>query len=217
MKKIKVLIVDDQLLIRGGIKFHVNEMEEVTVLGEAENGQEFLDFIRKKMPDVVLMDVKMPVMDGIEATRLAIKDYPDLKVLVLSSQDDEENLTKMLAEGVKGYVLKNVSKEELRDAILKVSDGKNYFSPELIPTLTRALMHKETKAVDEDVYKALTKREVEILQYICQGFTDKEIGEKCFISSRTAGGHRFNLLKKTGSRNTVGLMFFAIKHGLIKG
>jgi DNA-binding NarL/FixJ family response regulator len=216
MKKIKVLIVEDQMLIRTGLKFHLNEIEEVEVLGEATNGQEFLDFIINQMPDVVLMDINMPVMNGIEATRLAMQKYPDLTVLVLSSYDDEENLGKMMAEGIRGYLLKNVNKEVLKEAILKVADGKFYFSPEILPLLTNELVKKESQTDGKEKLNKLTAREVEILKYICQGFTNIEIGKKCAISERTAGGHRFNILKKTGCRNTIGLMFFAIKNGFLK-
>lgn len=216
MKKIKVFIVDDQMLIRSGLKFQINEIAGLTVIGEATNGQEFLEFIENKMPDIVLMDINMPVMNGIEATRTAMHKYPGLKIIVLSSYGDEENLTKMMAEGIKGYLLKNVGKEQLREAILKVVDGKYFYSPEMLPVLTGELVKKESKIDDQVKLKDFTERQIEMLRYICQGMTNKEIGQKCGISERTAGGHRCTLLKKTGCKNTIGLIFFAIKSGLLK-
>jgi DNA-binding NarL/FixJ family response regulator len=187
------------------------------VLDEAANGKDFLDLLNSQQPDIVLMDIKMPVMDGIEATKIALQRFPDLKILVLSMFGEEEYLIRMLEAGVRGFLLKNVEESELHKALLMVAEGKNYFSNELLPALTGSFMKK--KNYDEEktlLTEKLTRREIEVLEYICKGYTNKEIAEACFISPRTAGGHRTNLLEKTGCRNTAELVGFGIKYNLLK-
>jgi len=130
---------------------------------------------------------------------------------------EEEYIVKMLEVGIKGFLLKNVEEEELIKAIEVVSDGKNYFSNELLPAITNSFMMKKTSEKEQAILnEKLTKREIEVLQYICKGYTNKEIAETIFISPRTAGGHRSNLLSKTGCKNTADLVGFAIKNNLIK-
>jgi DNA-binding NarL/FixJ family response regulator len=217
MEKINVLIVEDQTIFRSGLKLLLNEIPEVNVMDEASNGKEFLEIIKEKMPDIVLMDIKMPVMDGIEATKTALGLYPQIKVLVLSMFGEEEYLIRMLEAGVRGFLLKNVEEDELRKALMIVSEGKNYFSNELLPALTNSFMKKKTYTDEKDnILEKLTRRELEVLEYICKGFTNKEIAETCFISPRTAGGHRTNLLEKTGCKNTAELVGFGIRFNLFK-
>jgi DNA-binding NarL/FixJ family response regulator len=217
MKKINLLIVEDQVIFRSGLMLLLSEIPEVNVIGEAADGKEFLDTIKKTMPDIVLMDIKMPVMDGIESTKAALEMYPDLKVLVLSMFGEEEYLVRMLEAGVRGFLLKNVDEDELRKAILIVDSGKNYFSHELLPALTNSFMKKKTFNDEKQMLmEKLTRRELEVLHYICQGYTNKEIAEACFISPRTAGGHRTNLLEKTDCKNTAELVGYGIKYNLIQ-
>jgi DNA-binding NarL/FixJ family response regulator len=217
MEKIKVIIVEDQSIFRSGLKLLLNEMSEVVIIDEASNGKEFLEILKLHQPDIVLMDIKMPVMDGIEATRLALEQYPELKVLVLSMFGEEEYLIRMLEAGVRGFLLKNVEEFELHKALLMISQGKNYFSNELLPALTGSFMKKKNYEEEKSsMLGKLTKREIEVLEYICKGYTNKEIAEACFISPRTAGGHRTNLLEKTGCRNTAELVGFGIKYNLFK-
>jgi len=217
MQKINVFIVEDQSIFRGGLKLLLQEMPEINLIGEAANGKEFLDQLKIEKPDIVLMDIKMPVMDGIEATRLALEQYPDLKVLVLSMFGEEEYLIRMLEAGVRGFLLKNTEESELHAALLLVAEGKNYFSNELLPALTGSFMKKKDYHDEKtDIKQKLTRRELEVLGYICKGYTNKEIAEVCFISPRTAGGHRNNLLEKTGCRNTAELVGFGIKYDLFK-
>lgn len=215
--KISIIIVEDQTIFRNGLKLLLNEIPEVELVGECSNGLDFLDMLDRKMPDIVLMDIKMPMMDGYEATKRAAERFPNIKVIVLSMFGEEEYLVKMLEAGIKGFLLKNVEEDELKKAIMMVAEGKNYFSNELLPALTNSF--KKKKTYDEEKEKLLdklTRREVEVLQLICKGYTNKEIAEECFISPRTAGGHRTNLLAKTGCKNTADLVSFAIKYNLIK-
>ncbi len=214
---VKILIVEDQYIFRNGLKLLLNEIHDVVLIGECSNGLEFLEFIETKMPDIVLMDIKMPMMDGFEATRIATQKYPNIKIVILSMFGEENYLVRMLEAGIKGFLLKNVEEDELRKAINLVSEGKNYFSNELLPALTNSFMKKKN---DEDekvsVIDKLTSRELEILQLISRGYTNKEIAEVCFISPRTVGGHRTSLLSKTLSKNTADLVGYAIKYNLIK-
>lgn len=216
-EKIRVVIVEDQLIFRSGLKLVLNEINEVELIGECVNGLEFLDFINKKMPNIVLMDINMPLMNGFDASKIATEKYPEIKILILSTFGEEESLVKMLELGIKGFLLKNVDEEELRKAILLVSKGKTYFSNELLPSITNSFMKNRSSEKEKDeVISKLTKRELEILQLITQGYTNKEIAEVCFISARTAGGHRSSLLGKTACKNTADLVSFAIINNLIK-
>lgn len=215
MEKINVVIVEDQHIFRSGLKLLLKEIPFVNVMDEAANGRDFLELMKKCKPDIVLMDIKMPVMDGIEATQQAMKLYPELKVLVLSMFGEEEYLIRMLEAGIRGFLLKNVEEDELQKALTMVSEGKNYFSNELLPALTNSFMKKKNYNDEKTaVLDKLTKREVEILGLICKGMTNNEIAERCFISPRTAGGHRTNLLDKTGCKNTAELVGFGIRYNL---
>jgi DNA-binding NarL/FixJ family response regulator len=216
MRKISLFVVEDQVIFRSGLKLLLGDIPEVQVLDEASNGIEFLDILKKNRPDVVLMDIQMPVMDGIEATKKAISLYPDLKVLVLSMFGEEEYLVRMLETGIRGFLLKNANEDELRKAIILVDQGKNYFSHELLPALANSFMKKKTfNDEKQNIIAKLTRRELEVLNLICKGFTNKEIADTCFISHRTAGGHRANLLEKTECKNTAELVAFGIKYNLI--
>lgn len=207
-KKIQVALVDDHQLFRNGVNFIINDTKDIEVAFEASNGQEFLDFLAQYQPDVVLMDINMPVMNGVEATRKAVEQFPNLKVLVLSMFGEVEYYNTMIDIGVKGFILKDIDNEELIDAIRKVHNGGNYFSQELLLQLIK------NKPADDLV--DLTRREKEVLELICLGFSNQEISEKLFISQRTVERHRSSLLFKTDSKNSVSLVVYAIKNGLVK-
>jgi DNA-binding NarL/FixJ family response regulator len=217
MEKVSLIVVEDQAIFRKGLRMMLNEMPEVVLTAELCNGKEFLQYLEKaKIPDIVLMDIKMPVMDGIEATIAATEKYPGIRILVLSMFGEEEYLIRMLEAGIRGFLLKNVEEDELRLAIKTVAGDKNYFSNELLPALTNSFIRRKNFVEEQKgVLDKLSARELEILHLICLGYTNKEIADKCFISDRTAGGHRNNLLSKTGCRNTAELVSFAIKFKLI--
>jgi DNA-binding NarL/FixJ family response regulator len=207
-RKIQVALVDDHQLFRSGINFIIDDTDDIEVAFEASNGKEFLNFLNEFQPDIVLMDINMPVLDGVEATRRAIDQYPDLKVLVLSMFGEVDYYNTMIDLGVKGFILKDIDNEELIEAIRKVNKGGSYFSQELLLQLIK------NKPTDEAV--DLTKREKEVLELICLGFSNQEISEKLFISQRTVERHRSSLLFKTDSKNSVSLVVYAIKSGLVK-
>ena len=205
---IKVALVDDHQLFRSGIKFILDDTEDIKIVLEASNGKEFLDLLEHVNPDVVLMDISMPEMDGMEATKRALEKNPELNILVLSMFSDIEYYNSMIDLGVKGFILKDIDNNELLTAIRKVSKGGNYFSQELLLQLIK------NKPDDQAV--ALTNREKEVLDLICQGHSNQEISEELYISQRTVERHRASLLEKTDSKNSISLVIFAIKNGLVK-
>ncbi len=207
-RKIGVAIVDDHQLFRNGLKFIINNESDIEVVIEASNGKEFLTYLDNLKPDVTLMDINMPEMDGVETTRHALLKFPDLQILVLSMYGDVEYYNTMIELGVKGFILKDIDNNELVDAIRKVYSGGSYFSQELLLNLIK---HKpESSGID------LTKREKEVLELICKGYSNQQISEELYISQRTVERHRSSLLYKTDSKNSVSLVVFAIKNGLVK-
>jgi len=217
-KKIRIMIVEDHHIFRKGLHLLLREMPGVMICGEANNGQEFLDTFEKLQPDIVFMDIQMPVLGGIDATREALKRDPNLNVVAISMFGEEEYLVSMIEAGVKGFLLKTVEEHELRKAIALVSENKNYFSDELIPTLTSSLVRSMNKGntSEPELREELTNRELEVLNLICKGFTIKEIADKLFISQRTVDGHKANLFRKAGVDSSVKLVTFAIKNKLYK-
>ncbi len=210
--KLKIFIVDDHEFFRNGLKMVINRMKYAKVIGEASNGKEFLEAISKQEPDIVLIDIQMPQMNGIEATRLALEEFPDLKIVALTMFDDEEYIQSMIDAGAKGFLLKNITKEILDQALQAIQSGKNYYSPELFDFFTKKVVSEPRS--DEEVQ--FTRREKEVLQLICDGLNNKEIADKLFISERTVVGHKSNLLAKTNCKSSVGLLSYAIKNRLVE-
>lgn len=215
--KTKIIIVDDHSLFREGMKLLI-EMEGMgQVIAEAENGQEFLDLLDTLVPDLVLMDIEMPVMGGLEATTKAIAKYPELKILVLTMLKEKENYTGMINAGVLGFVLKTVGKKELQRAITTVTGGESYFPNELLrQIIMNSGKQKALPDVNPGVDIRLTEREIEVLNYFCQGLTATEIADKLFRSVKTVEAHRSMLLEKTNTKNTINLVLFAIKNKLVE-
>ncbi len=211
-EKIKIFIVDDHEIFRNGLKLVFSKNQEIDIVGEAESGEDFLQKMELVEFDVVLMDIKMPGINGIETTKRAIAKNPNLKVLVLSTFGEEEFLHQIINVGAKGFSLKNVDKQTLFDAISLIYGNKNYFSPELLPFFTNKYLNPDKSDKSELI---LTKRELEILELIGEGYTNGEIADKMFISKRTVDTHKSNLISKTGSKNIVSLLIYAIKNNLV--
>jgi|SRR3989339_222721 len=212
MNRIKIILVDDHALFRNGLKILLNSEPTMAVIDEASNGKEFLEKLEAKLPDVVLMDINMPVMDGIEATQLATLKYPDIKVIALSMFGEEDYYYKMINAGVKGFLLKNSEINEVIEAVHQVLQGGSFFSQELLYNVIKNFHpHKEI----ESELTSLSKRELEVLAEICKGLSNQEIADTLFISKRTVDKHRANLLSKTNSKNTANLIMYAIKNKLI--
>lgn len=213
MATIKIALVDDHALFRNGLKLLLDNANNHKVTIEASNGQEFLDQINAtNQPDIVLMDISMPVMDGIEATQKLLEKYPEVKVIALSMFGEEDYYFKMVNAGVKGFLLKNSDIKEVVEAIEQVMKGNSYFSQELLCNVIKNLNpHKEQQSEE----LALSKRELQVLQELCKGLSNQEIADNLFISKRTVDKHRASLLSKTNSKNATNLILYAIKNKLI--
>jgi len=211
--KRKVIITDDHTLFRNGLRILINNMENYRVIGEAANGKEFLDLLNAELPDLVLLDINMPVMDGIEAATIAHEKYPDLKIITLSMYGEEDYYYKMVNAGVKGFVLKNSDIKEVKNAMDIVFDGGSFFSSELLQNLINSL---KSAPKSKELHTELSEREMEILILICQGLSNQEIGDRLFISKRTVDKHRANILEKSESKNTAQLVVYAIKNKMVE-
>ena len=208
-RKFTLSLVDDHKLFRNGLRLLlVNSYPNIEIT-EANDGNEYLQSLATHLPDVTLMDISMPIIDGIEATRRATELYPDIRIIALSMFGDEAYYYKMIDAGVKGFLLKNSEIAEVREAIESVMAGDHYFSNELLLSIVKNL---NKKSLEEDTGINLSERETEILQLICLGLSNKEISEKLFLSKRTVDKHRANILFKTNSRNTAHLVMNTIKH-----
>ena len=211
--KRKVIIVDDHTLFRNGLRILLNNLENYHVVGEASNGKQFLDLIKTSSPDLVLMDISMPVMDGIEASTIAHELYPDLKIITLSMYGEEDYYYKMVNAGVKGFVLKNSDIKEVKAALDVVYDGGSFFSSELLQNLISSL---KSAPKSQELHSELSEREMEILILICQVLSNQEIADKLFIRKRTVDKHRANILEKSESKNTAQLVVYAIKNRFVE-
>jgi DNA-binding NarL/FixJ family response regulator len=212
MEKIRIIIADDHQLFRNGLKILLNAFPDFEIAGEASNGEEFLKTLMNTSADIALMDINMPEMDGIEATRKALKLCPGLNVIALSMYGEEEYYYKMVDAGAKGFLLKDSNISEVKEAILTVRKGGSYFSQELLYHVIQKFKHRENESKSAN----LSRREKEILIKICEGLSNQEIAETLFISKRTVDKHRANLLGKTNSKNTASLILFAIRNKLIE-
>lgn len=210
----KIIIVDDHTLFRNGLHILLNNLKKYKVIGEAANGKEFIDILDKGTEvDLVLLDINMPVMDGIEAAKIALSKRPNLKIITLSMYGEEDYYYKMVDAGVKGFLLKNSDMDEVKTALETVYDGGNYFSSELLQNLVTNLRTNKEKEKPEN---ELSDREIEVLILICQGFSNQEIGDQLFISKRTVDKHRANILEKSQCKNTAQLVMYAIKNKLVE-
>jgi len=212
MNRIQVVIADDHQLFRNGLKILLDAFSEFSVVGEAGNGEEVVKIVKNCGCELLLMDIDMPVMDGIEATRRCMKIKPDLKVIALSMYGEEDYYYRMVDAGAKGFLLKDSDINEVKDAIITVAAGGNYFSQQLLHNVIQKIKTRET----ETRMANLSRREKEILLKICEGLSNQEIADALFISKRTVDKHRANLLSKTGSKNTASLILYAIKNKLIE-
>ncbi len=209
---VRILIVDDHKLIRQGIAQFLENDEKYVLTGEASEGIEALEFLKSNEVDLVLTDISMPHMDGIELAKNIHSEYPDIKIVGLTIMNDNNHIKKLMNAGAVGYILKNCSESELKKALDKVMDGETYYSPEATETVMNSLMKKKnTISVD----MPLTTREKEVLELIVKEFSNQEMADKLFISLRTVDAHKRNLLEKTGAKNIAGLVVYAINHNLV--
>lgn len=213
-KKAELIIVDDHQIFRQGLKSIITMEGIATVIGEASNGKEFIELLSHLKPDLVLMDIDMPLMNGMEATQIALELMPDLKIIAFTMYGDEDYYYKMVDLGAKGYILKSSGINELEMAIAQVMNGESYFSNEVLRKIITNLERKTTPKQIENL--GLTPREMEVLQHICAGLNNAEIAEKLDVSPMTIKCHRSNLLEKTGCKNTPSMILYALKNKIIE-
>ncbi|MBC5839791.1 MAG: response regulator transcription factor [Flavobacteriaceae bacterium] len=214
---IKIVLVDDEVLFRKGILFLLDREEDVEVVHEAANGFELLTYLQgtKVLPHIVLTDLKMPVLDGVEATKILAKDFPAVKIIALTSYDSNSFIRNMIDIGASSYIVKNASPQELVSTIREVAD-KGFFYNDNVLKIIQDDSSVNTKNRNTLLNHFLTNREVEILQLICEQKTTAEIADVLSISPRTVEGHRNNLLLKTESKNIAGLVVYAIQNNIVR-
>jgi DNA-binding NarL/FixJ family response regulator len=207
-KKYKVIIADDHALFRHGLKLILEESPDIEVIADVPNGKELVELTEILDPDLVIMDINMPLLNGIEASRIILHNNPERKILVVSMYSEEQYYSSVIENGVKGFILKDADNSEFRAAVYSVINGKTYFSQELL----LKLIHNKNKHPDIKV----SNRELEVLEMICQGLGTSEISEKLFLSERTVENHRASLLAKTGCKNSLSLVIFAFRNNLVQ-
>lgn len=215
MRKIKVLVVDDHTIVRDGICALLGLAGDIEVLGEASNGKEALEIIGKLMPDVVLMDIAMPVMGGLEATHRIRKEFPNTKVLALTQYVDKEYVFPIIEAGAYGFISKTAASSELVSAIRSVHRGDSFLSPSIAKLMVEDYQHGGIIRKSYDPYEELTSREREIFKLLAEGYTIQEIAKMLMISPKTAEGHKTSLMAKLDIHNRADLIKYALRKGII--
>ncbi|MBN1535440.1 MAG: response regulator transcription factor [Anaerolineales bacterium] len=213
IEKTKLLLVDDHVLFRDGLRELINHWEEFIVIGDATNGREAVEFCKQNQPDVVLMDVQMPVMSGVEATRLIHADFPDTIVVMLTMSLEEKDLFKALKEGAQGYLLKNISANQLRERLQEVVRGEVPLSGAIA---AKILAEFNRQGIDDTniPFEPLSEHEIKILQLLAEGLSNEKIGERLFLSSNTIKKQLSIVMQKLHLNNRVQAAVYAVRKGL---
>lgn len=215
MQKIRVLVVDDHTIVRDGIIALLSLAGDIDVVGEATNGNEALKMVSELHPDVVLMDIAMPIMGGLEATRRISKEFPKTKVLVVTQHDDKEYVFPVLESGASGLISKAGASSELSSGIRSVYRGDSFLSPSVARLLVENFQNTAGERNKQDPYNRLTGREREILKLLAEGYSTQEIAEMLVITPKTVEGHKTNLMSKLGIHNRIDLVKYALRKGII--
>ena len=216
-KTIKIILVDDEILFRKGISFLLGRETNIEIIFEASNGDELISFLQNNKnshPDIIIMDLKMPIINGVEATKIIRKEFPEIKIIALTSYDSKSFVANMIDVGAVSYLIKNATPQELLTTIKEVA-SKGFYYTDYVMKIIQAdvLTNKKTKSNFDSNF--LSPREIEVLKLICIQKSTVEIAEQLFISPRTVEGHRNNLLLKTESRNIAGLVVYAVQNELM--
>jgi len=214
MQKIRVLVVDDHTIVRDGICALLALAGDIEVVGEAADGSEALKMVRELEPNVVLMDIAMPIMGGLEATRRICKECPGIRVLVLTQYDDKEYVLPVIEAGASGFISKTAASSELVSGIRSIYDGGSYLSPSVARFLVEDYRHG-LRGLSHDPYEQLTDRERDILKLVAEGYTTQGIADMLVLSPKTVEGHRTNLMAKLGVHNRTELVKYALRKGII--
>ncbi len=218
MDTIKIILVDDHQIVRDGIVSLLANNPEIEITGQAASAYEFFDLLKTQTPDVVLLDISLPTMSGIEISKILSTDYPDIRILMLSMYTSEDFIFNALKSGIHGYLPKNTTRDELVKAIHEIFNGREYFSKSISDTILKSYVNsaRQGNNVSEGKLETLTNREKELLRYIVEGLGNPQIAEKLNISIRTVETHKTSILKKLGLNNVVDLVKFAIKNNIIE-
>jgi DNA-binding NarL/FixJ family response regulator len=212
MKKIRLVLADDHPLIREGFRSLLQKNERFEIVGIAENGKELIELAGNLLPDVILTDINMPVVNGLDALKNIAKLHPDIKLIVLTMHEEREYIIHALKIGVQGYLLKNIERSDLEKAIISIFEGVKYFSP----LVTNILADVVVRPSQIDVAAEITPREKEVLELVAQGQSTKQVADKLGIGTRTVESHRMNMLKKFKASNTADLIRKALELKIIK-
>jgi DNA-binding NarL/FixJ family response regulator len=215
MTPLTYFITDDHGIFRQGLKMALSDDPALSCVGEASNGFELLEAVQHQQPDVVLLDLKMPGMDGMQATKELRRLYPDIKILILTMHDDDQLVLHLLEAGANGYLVKNADAEEIKIALHACKEMGYYFSDYVSSLMLRSIVEKSKPAPRFKEEVILTEREREMLVLICEGQTNAEIGDRIFLSPRTVEKLKTNLYEKIGAKNNAGLIMYAVKHGIV--
>ena len=222
MKKIRILIADDHDVVRSGLRMLLRSRSEFAIVAEAVNGEEAVRLVDRHRPDVAILDISMPVLDGIEETRQIKQQHPNVQVVILTVNEDEEYAYQTLRAGASAYLLKNAGKKEIFEAIRSAFSGERFFSPGISRMITDSFVKRpddqkwHTGVQHRPVNQELTEREIQVLKFIAQGYTNRKIADVLCLSFRTINTHRANLMQKLDIHDTAGLVRHAITTGLVK-
>ncbi|MBS1917614.1 MAG: response regulator transcription factor [Bacteroidetes bacterium] len=213
---IRLVIADDHEIFRDGLTLMLSKQKDIALEGQAGDGLELIKLVDQKNPDIILVDVKMPRMDGIEATKLLLKKKPEQKIIALSMFDEENLIVEMLEAGAKGYLLKNADKQEIIDAIEQVYEGNSFYCRHTSSRLAKMIVKSNFNPYKKTEKATFTDREKLIIKYTCMQLTAQQIGEKLFLSKRTVEGYRTKILEKMNVKNTAGVVIYALKNSLVE-
>ena len=209
----EIILIDDHKIVRDGIRMLLESSDKNKIIGEYDSFMQFTDSQSKKIPDVYILDISMPDINGIEASRIIKTENPNAKIIILSMYNNEEFVLKAISAGANAYLPKNISKRELLNAVEKVANGEEYFAEEIQKIIIKSMMQK-SNSINVPKLNTLSKREVELLKLIVEGKTNKEIADELFISVRTVESHKNHIMVKLELKNQVELIKFAIKEGI---
>ncbi len=213
---IRIIIADDHEFFRDGFKLMLSRQKDIILVGEAENGRELVKLVHEHKPDVVVTDIKMPVLDGIEATRQIAAAYPGIGIISLSMFDEDDLIIDMLEAGATGYLIKNADKEQIIDAIHTVYNGDPFYCRSTGSKLVKLISSSKFNPYKKKEVISFTEREHEIIHLISEELTNKQIADRLFVSVRTVEGNRAAIMTKMNVTNTVGILIYAIKNKLVK-
>lgn len=213
---ISLVIADDHEIFRDGLALMLSKQEDIALVGQAENGRELVEMVEELNPDIVITDIKMPLLDGIEATKQLLKKNADRKIIALSMFDEDNLIIEMLEAGAKGYLLKNADKKEILEAIVTVYEDNIFYCRHTTSKLASMIVKSRFDPQKKKQAVGFTDREKEIIRLICRQQTAQQIGNQLFLSKRTVEGYRTKIMEKMDAKNTAGVVIFALKNNLIR-